>query len=154
MSINLATTWYPRGEMPRFVQLLPVFQEKYGHITISFFPGDDPEVMEQFTSGIFSSNQNLTFCVNDDKRKGRYMALKKAIEIPLDFIHYVDMDRLLHWVETRPEEWMQMIGQTEKFDRIIFGRTQAATIAHPQGLIATEKVSNQVVSHFLNREME
>jgi hypothetical protein len=43
----------------------------------------------------------MTFCINDEIRKGRYLALEKAIEIPSDFIHYVDMDRLLHWVETR-----------------------------------------------------
>ena len=31
MCINLASTWYPRGELPRFIQLLPVLQEKYGY---------------------------------------------------------------------------------------------------------------------------
>lgn len=154
MSITLATTWYPRGELPRFTRLLPVLEEKYAHIVISYFPEDDSEVMEQFTSGIFSSDPKLTFFVNNDQRKGRYIALKKALETSSDFIHYVDMDRLLHWVETRLEEWIQMIEQIEQFDCIIFGRTQTATLSHPQALFTTEKVSNQVVSHFLNREMD
>jgi len=83
MCINLASTWYPRGELPRFIQLLPVLQEKYGHIVT------------------FLSNQNMTFCINDERRKGRYLALEKAIEIPSGSIHYVDMDSLLYWVETK-----------------------------------------------------
>ncbi len=154
MSITLATTWYPRGELPRFKRLLPILLEKYQEIVISVFPGADSDIMEQFTSGTFSANPKLIFYVNDDQRKGRYMALKKALDTPLDFIHYADMDRLLHWVETRPEEWMQMVERIEKFDCIIFGRTQAATFTHPQALVTTEKVSNQIVSYFLNREMD
>jgi SAM-dependent methyltransferase len=154
MSITLATTWYPRGELPRFTRLLPHLQEIYSEIVISFFPGEDPDVEEQFTSGIFSSTPKLTFYKNDNRRTGRYMALKKALDTPSGFIHYADMDRLLRWVETKPEEWMQMVEQIEKFDCIIFGRTNAATLTHPQALITTEKISNQVVSHFLNIEMD
>ena len=154
MNITLAATWYPRSELPRFNRLLPILLEKYRQIVISFFPGDDPNVEGQFTSGIFPSSPKLTFYKNDDWAKGRYMALKKAIETPADYIHYADMDRLLHWVETRPDEWMHIIEQIEKFDFIIFGRTNTATLTHPQALIATEKISNQVVSHFLNREMD
>lgn len=154
MSINLATTWYPRGELPRFTRLLPVLLEKYSGITICYIPGEDPGIMEQFTLGIYASNARLSFYVNDDRRKGRYLALQKAMEIPSDFIHYADMDRILHWVETRPDEWMRMMDQIEKFDCIVFGRTEAATFTHPRALITTEKISNQVVSHFLDSEMD
>lgn len=154
MSITLATTWDPRGELPRFSQLLPTLQGKYHEIVISFLPEADSDIIEQFTSGIFSSTPKITFYVSDDWRKGRFMTLKKALDTPSDYIHYADMDRLLHWVETKPEEWMQMVEQIEKYDCIIFGRTDAATLTHPQALITTEMISNQVVSHFLNREMD
>jgi hypothetical protein len=43
----------------------------------------------------------MTFCINDERRKGRYLALEKAIETPSDSIRYMDMDSLLHWVETK-----------------------------------------------------
>ena len=154
MSMTLATTWYPRGELPRFTRLLPTLLGKYDDIVISFLPGVDSDVIKPFTAGIFSPNPKISFHVNDDLRKGRYMALKKALDTPSDYFHYADMDRLLHWVETKPEEWIQMVGQIEKFDCIIFGRTQAATLTHPQALINTEMISNQVVSRFLNREMD
>lgn len=154
MSVCLTTTWYPRGEFARFNRFLPMLEEKYAGIVISLIPSDDHDAMEQLASGEFSSNSKLTIFVNDEPRRGRYTALKKAIELPADFIHYIDMDRLLHWVETRPEEWMQMVEEIEKFDCIIFGRTQAAFLTHPQALITTEKISNQVVSYILKKEMD
>jgi SAM-dependent methyltransferase len=154
MSIVLATTWYPRGELPRFAQLLPRLLEGYCSIVISYIPGIDTDVQEEFVSGKFASNHGVIFFENEDQKMGRYLAVKKALEAGADYIHYVDMDRLLRWVETRPDEWMQMLKQIEKFDCIIFGRTEEATHTHPQALIMTEKASNQVVSFFLEREMD
>ena len=154
MSVCLATSWYPRGELPRFRRLLPVLEEKYVSIVISFIPSDDQNVIQQFVSGKFSSYSKLNFHVNNDGRNGRYLAVKKALDISADFIHYVDMDRLLHWVETRPDEWRQMVGEVESFDCVIFGRTQTAYHTHPQALITTEKISNQVVSHILQSDMD
>ena len=154
MSVCLATSWYPRGELPRFRRLLPMLEEQYAGIVISYIPSDDQTVIKQFTSEEFSSKLKLTFHVNNDGRNGRYFAVKKALDIPADFIHYVDMDRLLHWVETRPDEWKQMVGEIERFDCVIFGRTQTAYHTHPQALITTEKISNQVVSNILQSDMD
>lgn len=154
MSVCLATSWYPRGELPRFRRLLPLLEEKYAGIVISFIPSDDQKIIQQFTSGKFSSSSKLTFHVNTDGRNGRYLSVKKALDIPADFIHYVDMDRLLHWVETRPDEWQKMVEEVEKFDCVIFGRTDTAYQTHPQALITTEKISNRVVSHILRSDMD
>jgi 2-polyprenyl-3-methyl-5-hydroxy-6-metoxy-1,4-benzoquinol methylase len=57
-------------------------------------------------------------------------------------------------VETQPEEWKHMVEEIRKFDCIIFGRTQAAFLTHPIALISTEKISNQVVSHILKKDMD
>ena len=154
MSIYLATTWYPRGELPRFSRFLPMLEQAYTGIVISLIPSDDQDVMQQVRSGQFSSNPKVTLYVNEDGRRGRYMAIKKALDTPADFIHYADMDRLLHWVETRPEEWKQVVGEITKSDCIIFGRTQAAFLAHPQALISTEIISNRIVSDILKIDMD
>ncbi len=82
------------------------------------------------------------------------MALLKAVDTPVEYIHYADMDRLLHWVETRPEEWRRALEEIEKGDSIIFGRTPAAYLTHPRALTTTEQLSNRVVSHILNEEMD
>lgn len=154
MSIILTTTWYPRGELPRFIRLLPTLLEKYQKIVVSYIPDDDPAVKQEFVSGHLASNPGLTFYECQDGSVARYMAMKLALEAHPDYIQYVDMDRLLRWVETRPDEWLQALEQIEKFDCIIFGRTQTAMLTHPQALITTEIASNRVVSSFLGREMD
>ena len=79
MSVCLATSWYPRGELPRFRRLLPMLEEKYAGIVISFIPSDDQNVIQQFRSGKFSSSSKLTFHVNNDGRNGRYFAVKESV---------------------------------------------------------------------------
>ncbi len=154
MSIILATTWYPRGELPRFKRMLPTLMGQYHGVVVSYISGIDPDVSREFTSGESSSDPRLIFYENHDQKQGRYMALSRALDSGADFIHYADMDRLLRWVETRPEEWRRILAQIEKFDCVIFGRSAAATGTHPQALVTTEKLSNRVVSRFLNAEMD
>lgn len=152
--ICLATTWHPRGELPRLTRLLPLLEEEYAWIVIVLLPGDDSIIEEKFTSGEFSSHKKIILFVNNDRSTSRYLAMKKAVQTPAEFIHYADMDRLLRWVETKPEEWKQALGEIGRFDAIIFGRTQAALLSHPQALISTEMISNQVVSYLLQAEMD
>jgi SAM-dependent methyltransferase len=154
MSVVLATTWYPRGELPRFSRYLPLLKEHYARIVVCLIPSDDLIVQEQFTTGKFASDPQIIYRLNDQRRNGRYMAVKAALEGIGDFIHYVDMDRLLHWVETRSEEWISMVERLQQAEATIFGRTKAATRTHPQSLITTEIISNRVVSHFLNAELD
>jgi SAM-dependent methyltransferase len=154
MSITLATTWYPRGELTRFKRLLPSLMEQYQGIVVSFIPGIDLDLSQEFICAASASHPGLVFYENQDQRRGRFMALSKSLDTGADFIHYADMDRLLRWVETRPEEWRRMLAQIEQFDCVIFGRTEAATRTHPQSLITTEKLSNRVVANFLNAEMD
>jgi len=155
MSVYLATTWYPRGELPRFSRMLPVLEAKYGGIVIAFLPSDDGlAVLSHFTSGEYKNHPGIVFTLNDDPKRGRYLAITKALEAGAQFIHYADMDRLLHWVETRRDEWEQMVTEIGKYDCIIFGRTPQAYSTHPQALKVTEMVSNRVVSYFMKREMD
>ncbi len=154
MSIILATTWYPRGELPHLARVLPMLEEHYTRIVICLNPSDDASVQEQFTSGPYASDAHISFVLNTQRRQGRYLAIQNALQGPSDFIHYADMDRLVHWVETRREEWLHMLEQVEKADCTIFGRSEAAMATHPQSLITTEITSNRVVSHVLGREMD
>jgi hypothetical protein len=75
MSISLATTWFPRGEYPGFTRLLPMLEEKYAFIVIALIPGTDQVVLEQLTSREFLSKSKVIIYVNDDPRKGRFMAI-------------------------------------------------------------------------------
>jgi hypothetical protein len=92
--------------------------------------------------------------VNAEWSHGRYMALKTALETGADHIHYADMDRLLRWVETRPDEWRQTVDAVERCDYLVIGRTDAAWATHPRAMFETERVQNTLFSHLIDLEMD
>lgn len=154
MSVALAVTWNPRGEMPRFERLLPQLQQVYAGLAISFPPAADPTVTRPFTDGQYAGRADLCLFVNPDWSWGRYMALRTALLLDADYIHYADMDRLLRWVETRPEEWQQSVQAIQTTDCLVMGRSDVAYRTHPKSLVQTEAISNRVVSFFLGQEMD
>jgi len=154
MGVALGVTWNPRGEMPRFERLLPKLQQVYAGLTISFPPVADAGVTRAFTEGQYAGRSDMFAFVNQEWPSGRYMALRHALQFEADYIHYADMDRLLRWVETRPEEWRQAVRAIQATDCLVMGRSEAAYRTHPKSLVQTEAISNRVVSQILGREMD
>ena len=85
---------------------------------------------------------------------GRFKALQGALKLPSSHVQYADFDRLLRWVETKPAEWQKIIGKILEVDCLIIGRSDIAYQTHPQALIQTEAISNQVISHFLGIKVD
>lgn len=154
MSLALGATWNPRGEMPRFERLLPQLRQAYTSLVISFPPGADLGVTRAFTHGQYAGRSDLRAFVNREWPWGRYMALRTALQFEADYVHYADMDRLLRWVETRPEEWRLCVQAIQMTDCLVMGRSEAAYRTHPESLVQTEAISNRVVSLFLGQEMD
>jgi hypothetical protein len=154
MTITLAATWNPRGEVERFGQLLPVLEERYAHIVISFPPVADSQVVHLFTEGKFSARTNISVVQNQIWSWGRYIALKQGLQTPVTHIHYADMDRLLRWVETRPAEWRNAVNQIETGDYLVMGRSASAYDTHPQALVRTEAISNRLISQLVGQTLD
>ena len=154
MSICLTTTWYPRGELARFTRLLPMLEEKYVSIVVALVQDNDAEVLKEFTSGKFSADKKLIYFVSDYQQSGRHMALKKTVEVDADFVHYADMDRLLRWAETRPDEWRKVVARIEDSDYLVMGRSAAAYATHPQALVRTEAISNHLISWLVGQTLD
>lgn len=149
MTIALATAWDPRGEMTRFLSLLPQFQDAYSGIAFSLPPGVEPHLVEQLNDPL-----HVTATVTEEWSHGRYSALKLAVDFGATHIQYADFDRLLRWVETRPEEWRQILNEIPGHDCLILGRSAASYLTHPRALIETEAISNHVVSHLVGQLMD
>jgi hypothetical protein len=154
MSVALAVTWNPRGEMPRFERLLPQLKQVYSGLAISFPPVADPGITQVFLAGQYAGLSDVTAWVNQEWSAGRYRALDMAVKYHADYVHYADMDRLLRWVETRSDEWRQAVEAIEETDCLVMGRSEVAYRTHPTSLTLTEAISNRVVSHILGREMD
>jgi hypothetical protein len=149
MGIALAATFDPRGEIGRLQRLYAQLQMPYSYIVISLPPKARPDEVDQLRA--LSGAQVI---VNTAWSQGRYTALKAAYGSGADYIHYADLDRLIRWVETRPDEWLQTVERVQQSDCLIIGRTEAAWATHPQVMIQVEKIINSTFSHFLGQDFD
>ena len=148
MKITLTTTWNPRGEDGRLVRLLPMLKQLYADIVIVMRPDNDAHIQKML------EKEDVIVVDSAEWAWGRYLALKTALDISGEVLHYADMDRLLRWVETRPDEWKQAVSWAQSKDCVVFGRTESAYQTHPQAMIQTEQISNLVTSYFLGTKMD
>jgi hypothetical protein len=149
MTVALAATFDPRGEIGRLQRLYPHLQAVYAKVVVSLPPwakGEDVSAVEALSG--------IQVHVNDEWSHGRYMALKMALESDAEHLHYADMDRLLRWVETRPDEWRQTVSAIQDAECLIMGRSEQAYQTHPQALVQTEQISNRVVSALIGQTMD
>jgi broad specificity phosphatase PhoE len=149
MRIALASTWHPRGETARLLRLYPLLQAAYSQLIISLPPSAASADVEDLRA-----LPDAMVHVNADWSHGRYMALKLATETDATHIHYADMDRLLRWVETRPEEWRTTLDRVGQVDCLVIGRTPAAWDTHPRALVETEAISTGLMSRLLGQELD
>ena len=149
MTIALATAWRPRGELTRFINLLPHLQNAYSGIAVSLPPEADEKVVKHL-----QELPPVKVVITPDWSSGRYLALQHALEIDCTHIQYADFDRLLRWIETRPQEWQQTLEIIQQHDCLIIGRSAASYQTHPQALIQTEAISNLVVSYLAGQAMD
>jgi len=154
MDLALTTTWNPRGEMARFIRILPELEQKYNDIVIVLPPdavvgGTEFNVIEKV-----KRIPGLRVFQTVDWAAGRYTALRRALDTPANHIIYADMDRLLRWYEIRPEEMQIVADRVTEVDCLLVGRSASAYQTHPRALVMTEMISNAVVSHFLGRKVD
>lgn len=149
MTIVLGTTWHPRGELPRFLNLLPLLQKEYAGMAFSLPPGTDQELVERL-----QELSRVKVIVTPEWSWGRYSALQLALEFGTEHIQYADFDRLLRWAEIRPEEWRSVLKTIQEHDCLIIGRSPASYRTHPRALVETEAISNLVVSNLLGKAVD
>jgi hypothetical protein len=146
MSVVLACPWQPRGELSRFLRFFPRLQKIYAHFVIALSEHD--AAIETALDSL-----GVRYAFYEDWR-GRHMVLRMGLETPADFIHYVDFDRLVRWVELRPDELEATVERLQKCDSLVIGRTPVAYATHSKTLIETEWLPNRFFSHWFGREMD
>lgn len=149
MTVTLAATFNPRGEVARLQRFYPLLQSVYEHIVISLPPVAQPEDVE-----LVKALPGVLAWVNRDWSHGRYQALARSLETASTHIQYADMDRLIRWVETRPDEWRATVEAVQQSDCLVIGRTEQAWATHPRALYQTERVYNLLFSQILGVEVD
>ena len=133
---------------------MPLLREVYSELAITLPPDVDATIQQAMTEMGQQNQGQIIGVVTPEWSWGRYRALQIALATPAMHIHYVDLDRLLRWVETRPQEWRQTALSVTAYDCLIVGRTPAAYASHPQALVQTEAISNRVVSYLLSHSVD
>ncbi len=153
MSVVLAATWHPRGETLRFRRLYPDLARVFPHMVVVVPPTTHAGLVLSLRV-----HDKLTTVVTDDWPGGRRESLEHALSaVPntsASHLMYADMDRLLRWAETNYDELRQTVKRVQIADYLVIGRTPEAYATHPQALVQTERISNEVFSALLEMPLD
>lgn len=141
MTVILACAWQPRGELPRLQRYWSRLQDLYAGVAVAIRRDADAE-------GITWLRNRGAVVAEYDAWSGRHAVLQAALTRPGDYVQYCDMDRMIRWVETQPQELAAIVQRVQTVDCLIVGRTPSAYATHPAALIETEKLPNAFFSHW------
>jgi len=147
--IALASTWHPRGETPRFARAWKTISKTFCSVSV-VLPSDAP--CAQLADEVGAARQ--VFSAAPNWSRGRYEALRRAVESGAPAIEYVDMDHLLRWIETRPDEWSKVTRAAARTSFLVIGRTPQAYSTYPLAIRETERPTNRLFSRIFGQEMD
>ena len=128
-----------RGMIRRCV---PALRRCYGAIAVTTSPPTDPAVNALLTDlGVYAGSPR------GNARGPLYrLALRRALASGAERVHYLDFDRALHWIETRPRELTAALRKAERQPALLVGRTVAAHRSHHRPLFETERIANAAIA--------
>jgi hypothetical protein len=147
--IALASTWHPRGETQRLARAWKRLSETFRAVSI-VVPSDAP--CAQLAEEVGAAREQ--FVPAPDWSRARYEALRRAVESRAAAVEYIDMDHLLRWIETRPDEWHEVTGAAAHTPFLVIGRTPRAYATYPRAIRETERPINRLFSRVFGQEMD
>lgn len=147
--IALAAAWHPRGEMQRLARAWRRISETFRAVSI-VVPSEVPSA--QLADQVGAARQQFSSAPNWSR--GRYEALRLAVESGAAAIEYVDMDHLLRWIETRPDEWHKVTETAAHAPFVVIGRSEQAYSSYPLAIRETERPINSLFSRIFGQEMD
>lgn len=143
--------------------LLSIVHDPEGHL-LSAAKQHLPDVVNLFDGAIFNTTSQTDGRLQEllsslatynrvEPASGISNARRQALRDSLDktngnHFFYCDLDRLLHWQMTYPDELMKTIPKVEMFDFTVLCRTRLAWRSHPFLQRVTEWACNFVFSTF------
>ena len=150
--VALACAWRPRKELSRWLRLRSTLEQAYAGITVAVPPDADVDEARELEAQL-----GVTVAIAPKRFWARPTSLRTALETAGDaitHIHYADGDRLVHWIETHQQEWLETLSALQRTDCLIIGRTERAFQTHPQAMQQTEGIINAVTSHLLGMAVD
>ncbi|MCX6648283.1 MAG: hypothetical protein NTV61_02690 [Candidatus Bathyarchaeota archaeon] len=128
--------------------------ELYDRRVVVATKGTSPAVVDALESSGWvlappRSNVGVEF-ISDSRRR----VLRAGLEGGADYMHLVDMDRVLHWAAHYPSELGETVARIPDCDFTIIGRTARALQTHPRNQVETEAIANKVFSLIYGRDVD
>jgi hypothetical protein len=117
---------------------VPALRRRYSAIAVTTSPPTHPAVNALLADlGIYAGSPR------GNTRGPLYrLALRRALVSGAARVHYLDFDRALHWIETRPRELATVLRKAERHPALLIGRTASAHRSHQRPLFETEQIAN------------
>jgi hypothetical protein len=77
------------------------------------------------------------------------LSLRRALAGGAARVHYLDLDRVLHWLARGPRELAAALRLARRHELVVIGRTPKAHRSHHVPLFATEVVTNRLMAEQL-----
>ncbi len=149
MYIALAATHHdPDGRLfDQTARMFPLLKTLYRHIAVFVTPGTVSQSSELI------KQQGADLAVGDPSLPTGHLHLglwrRKALEFSLqmcaaDYVHFCDLDWVLHWAEYYPDELRDTLTGIDRYDCTVYGRSERAFASHPRMQTETERLANQV----------
>ncbi len=149
----VSTLHDPAGRMLPFLErALPYLCRLYVKLDVVATAGTDSRTVDALRMGGVQISADGTAEIGTNRRQAlaRGMAQGKS-----EFLHYCDLDRLLHWAcHYRDELSTTALEAIPGADFLVLGRTAAAFAGHPTAQRELESLTNRVFSHVFGAEMD
>ena len=130
--------------------VLPFIKKNLERIIVSCTRETDENVIK-----FLKKNSFIVSVPKDDSRLGGYLhAIKEAIlnveKLTTQRILYIDFDRLIHWLNEYPDEFIKIVLEAQNTELLHLGRSERAFHSHPETQTHTERIVNFLGSEALN----
>lgn len=126
------------GDLRRW---LPALRRLYGTVAVATSPVTAPRIRALLAAAGCDAGAPTANARGPLYRR----ALSTALRGDTSHVHYLDLDRALHWAATRPRELAALV-RTPHADVLLVGRTAAAHRSHHRPLVETETVANRTLA--------
>ena len=131
--------YYPRLQ-PALAQIAGYYVDMAAACTVT--------TCEATTGALREAGVQVVFCETSGAiGEARRAAIRAALRAErADWVHYADLDRLLHWQYAYPAELQHTLGQQPTSDYVALGRSPRALATHPTVQIMAETLTNAAYS--------
>jgi hypothetical protein len=131
-----------------------LFSELYNQCVVVATKGTSPLVIDTLKSLGWVLATPRSMVGIEHITDSRLRVVVAGLDGDVDYVHLVDMDRVLHWAAHYPDELREVVGRIPDLDFTIIGRTRRAFQTHPSNQVETEAIANRVFSLIYGKEVD